>query len=218
LSIGFIARCSTPSIRLHAHRVVLRLDVDVGSAALQRGEQGRVHQADDRAGIRRQLVNRERLVAGLVLVQDLHLEAFGGLLEHALRALALLQDGLDGRRRADAHPDQAAQLHANLVDGRQIARVGHDDLERLPVAPVRHERVPQHQIGGDAPEQSEIRMEVVEVDVFELIARGQEARPHLLGGMVNCPAFGFDIERVGLSIRRGGHTQLLSDDRLNSGM
>ena len=107
LSIGRIAGCSTPSIAvLHVHRVVLRLDVDVARAALDRGVDGRVDQPDDRARVGRQLVDGQLLVAGLVFAQDLQLEALGRLLEHARRALALLQDRLDRRRRADRDLDR----------------------------------------------------------------------------------------------------------------
>ena len=36
---------------LHHHRVVVGLDVNVGGAPLQRGEDGRVHQPDDGADV-----------------------------------------------------------------------------------------------------------------------------------------------------------------------
>ena len=48
---------------LHVHRVVLRLDVDVAGAALDRGVDRRVHQPDDRARVGRQLLDRQLLVA-----------------------------------------------------------------------------------------------------------------------------------------------------------
>ena len=84
---------------LHVHRVVLRLDVDVARAALDRGVDRRVDQPDDRARVRRELLDGERLVAAVVFAEDLELEALGRILEHALRALALLQNRLDRRRR-----------------------------------------------------------------------------------------------------------------------
>ena len=177
LSIGSIACYSTPSMRyLTCDRVVLGLDVDVGGAALERLEDDRVDEPDDRAGVRRELVDGEGLFARLVLAEELHLEAFGGLLEHALRALALLQNRLDRRRRADAHADRRAQLDADLVDRLQVARIGHDDQERLAVAAVRHEPVAQHQVGRDAPEQRVVRMEVLEIDELQLVALGQPPR------------------------------------------
>jgi hypothetical protein len=40
-----------------------------------------------------------------------------------------------------------------LVDHRQVGRVGDDDDERLALAAVRHEAVAQHQVGRDRPEQ-----------------------------------------------------------------
>ena len=94
---------------LHVHRVVAGLDVDVARAPLDRGVDRRVDQPDDRADVAGQPLDGEVLVAGLVVLEDLQLEAFGRLLEHALRALALLQDRLDRRRRADRHLDRRAQ-------------------------------------------------------------------------------------------------------------
>ena len=48
---------------LHVHRVVLRLDVDVARAALDRRVDRRVHQPDDRARVRRELVDGQLVVA-----------------------------------------------------------------------------------------------------------------------------------------------------------
>ena len=89
---------------LHVDRVVLRLDVDVARAPLDRGVDRRVDQPDDRADVARQPLDGEAVVAVLLFLQQLQLEALGRLLEHALRALALLQDRLDGRARPDRRP------------------------------------------------------------------------------------------------------------------
>ena len=80
---------------LHVHRVVLRLDVDVARAPLDRRVDRRVDEPDDRARVGRQLVDRELLVARLVLAQDLELEALGRLLEDA-RASSRSSSGSPG--------------------------------------------------------------------------------------------------------------------------
>ena len=108
---------------LHVHRVVLRLDVDVAGAPLDGGVDRRVDEADDRARVGRQLLDGELLVAGVVLAQDLELEALGRFLEHARRALALLQDRLDRRGRSDRDPDRRRQQQRQLVDHRQVGRI-----------------------------------------------------------------------------------------------
>ena len=106
-------------------------------------------------------------VACLVFAEQLQLEALGRLLEHARRALALLQDGLDGRRRADRDLDVRGQEDRQLVDHRQVGRIGHDDHERVPLPVRRHEPVSQHEVGRDRPE--EIVVEVV-------VRRGRRTR------------------------------------------
>ena len=95
---------------LHAHRVVLRLDVDVAGAALDGREDRRVDQPDDRAVVARQPLDGEVVFARVLVLEDLDLELLGGLVEHALRALALLEDRLD--RRAARRPSPAPACRA----------------------------------------------------------------------------------------------------------
>ena len=92
---------------LHVHRVVLRLDVDVARAPLDRA--CRCVVSTSRMTGLESAVSLSTVSCSspvLVLAQDLQLEALGRFLEHALRALALLQDRLDRRRRADRHLDR----------------------------------------------------------------------------------------------------------------
>ena len=123
LSIGFIAGCSTPSMRYFTlHRVVLRLDVDVRGAALQRGEHHRVDQPDDRARVRGQLVDRQVLFARLVLARG----SASGSLRWLPRARAVelslffridwIADGVPTQTRIGV-----AELDADLVDRLQVA-------------------------------------------------------------------------------------------------
>ncbi len=76
---------------------------------------------------------------------------------------------------ADAHADRRAQLHAHLVDRLQVARIGDDDEQRVAVATVRHEAVPQHHIRRNAAEQRVVDVKLLEVDELELIAARQPA-------------------------------------------
>jgi hypothetical protein len=88
---------------LHMQAVVVGLEVNIGSAALERGEDGGVDQPDDRADVffRGQLLDRDVFV-GIVVGRD-HVEGqpFGGLVEHALRLLGLLEQVGDLRERRD---------------------------------------------------------------------------------------------------------------------
>ena len=85
-----------------------------------RREHRRVHEPDDRARVRRELLDGQLLLAGLVLAQDLDLEALGGLLENALRALALLENRLNRRRRADAPDGVASCTPTSSIIGRSL--------------------------------------------------------------------------------------------------
>ena len=166
---------------LHVHRVVAGLDVDVARAPLNGREDRRIDELDDRADVAREPLDGEVLVEVVVVLEELNLEALGRLFEHALRALALLEDRLDRRPRADRHRDRRAEQLRQLVEHRQVGRVRDHDDERLALALVRHERVPQHQIRGNRPEQLLIDREVIHVDEFEPIPLGQALRGLVLG-------------------------------------
>jgi hypothetical protein len=124
----------------------------------------------------RHLLDRELLVALLVLVEDRQLEALSRVLEVARRALALLEDRLDGGRRRDHHLDRRAEQHAQLVDHRQIGRVADHDHQRVAVAPVRHEPVAQHQFRGNRPEQIVVDVEMRQVEERQPVPIGQVLR------------------------------------------
>ena len=187
---------------LHVHRIVLRLDVDVARAALDRRIERRVDQPDDRALVRGQLVDGQ-LVVELVLAQDLQLKTLGRLFEDALRALALLQDRLNRRRRADGDLDRRRQQHRQLVDHRQVGRIRHDDDERCALAAVGNEAVPQHQVRGNRAEQLVIDAELRQVDERQPVALGQPARVRRLGRLLGGGGFrDADVQVVGPFRRR----------------
>ena len=179
LSIGRIAGCSTPSMRYFT--CTASSCVSMWMSLARRWSAVKIVESTSRmTGLvsARQLLDGEVLVAVLVLAQDLHLEALGGFLEHALRALALLQDRLDRRRRA--RPSTLIGVPSSTPSSSIIGRsVGsrHDDDQRLPFAPVRHEAVAQHQIRGDRAEQLVVDAELREVDELEPVALGQPPRP-----------------------------------------
>ena len=180
---------------LHVDRIVARFDVDVAGTALNRGIDGRIDEPDDRAGIGRQLVDGQLFVAGLVFAKELQLEALGRLLEHARRALALFQDGLNGRRRADGDLDVRRQQHCQLVDHRQVGRVRHDDHERASLAVRRHEAVPQHKVRRDRAEEFVVDVVVNQIDELEPIALGEPLSQGRLGGPLRGGRFGHaDVE------------------------
>ena len=70
----------------------------------------------------------------------------------------------------------ATAEHAELVDHRQIGRIGDDDHERPAVTPVRDEAVAQHQVRRNRTEQLLVDPEVVHVDELEPVPLGKLAR------------------------------------------
>src|SRR5688572_22686605 len=51
----------------------------------------------------------------------------------------------------------------------------------MALAPIRHESVPQHEVGGNAAEEGVIDEELVQVDKLQLVTLCQPARLDLLG-------------------------------------
>src|SRR5215469_77194 len=147
--------------------VVAGLNVNVGSAPLQGGENRRIDEADDRAGVarRRQFVDRQGFFRARVLVFADDGEAFAGFFENALRLLGLLQDVGDLLKRGYLGDDALLQQQADLVDHHQLAGVGNGDGQ-LPVTGLfqRHEVVAEHQFDGDFLEQLVVKLIPAEID------------------------------------------------------
>ena len=100
--------------------------------AAERGKDGRIHQADDRADVARrrgQLSIEIVSSPSLVFANDVEREPFAGFFQHALRLLGLLQDVadlLEGRNLGD---DPLAEQQADLVDHHQLAGIGDRDRQ-----------------------------------------------------------------------------------------
>src|SRR4029077_18615407 len=157
---------------LDHHRVIAGLDVNVGSAPLQRRKNRGIDQPDNRTGVarRRQLVDGKGFfgACGLVLANDS--EAFAGLFQHALRLLGLLQNVRDLLQRGNLGDDTFAQEQADLVDHHQLAGIG--DRNRQP--PVRrlferYEVVAEHQVNRNLLKQIVMKLEVRQVHKFAAI-------------------------------------------------
>ena len=129
--------------------VVAGLDVNIGSAPLQRGENGGINQADDRTGIagRGQLVDGERFFRAGVFVFADDGEAFAGFFEHTLRLLGLFENVRDLLQRGNFSDDALLQQQADLVDHHQLAGIGDGD-GKLAVRGLfeRDEVVAEHQL------------------------------------------------------------------------
>ncbi len=89
---------------LDDQRVVVCFDVNIRGAAFERGEDGRIDQADDRADVffRGQLLDRDVFIRVVFAGDDVKGQPLGRFIEHALRLLRFLEQVGDLRERGDA--------------------------------------------------------------------------------------------------------------------
>ena len=123
-------------------------------------------------------VDREGLLALLVLGDELHPEVLGRLVEDPLRGLALLEDVGDRGAAADLDPQRQADEELELVEAHDVGRVGADDRHRR--ARVRlsgHEVVAEHPLHRDRAEEVGVDAEREEVDVGKPQPLGERDAP-----------------------------------------
>ena len=150
--------------------------MDIAGAALNRVEEGRVDEFDDRRRIGGDLVEREDLLAFFVLLNQLDPEVLGRLVEHPLHALGLLQDLLDGSTRADLGLHGPTEQGLELVHLDDVRRVRHDDDEAPVLLRLGDEEIAEHELEGHGPEEVVVDPEARDVDELEPVHTG-----HLLG-------------------------------------
>ena len=166
------------------NRIVLCLDVNVAGAALNGGVDRRVDELDDGADVARQPLDGQLVFANFLLAQELQLKALGSVLENTLRALALLENRLNGRPRAHGDSHGRAEQERQFVDHRQIARIRDDDHQGPAVAAVRHEAVSQHEISRNGPEKLLVDPEFFHIDELQAVPLGQATSVGQLGRRV----------------------------------
>ena len=161
---------------LDVHRIVVALDVNVGGAALERGEDGGVDQADDGAdvlGFAGQLLDRDVFVGVFVAGEHVEGEAFAGFVENALRLLGFLEQVGNLRERGDARHDALAEQAGDFVEHHQARRIADSDDERVGLLLDGHEVVAEHELDGHGAQQVVLNLEVLQVDEFGVIAPRQ---------------------------------------------
>ena len=172
---------------LDGHFLVARFDVDIAGAPFERVEDGGIHQLDDGCDVAvggGELVDRERLVVGLLAAHHVEREALGHLFEHALGLLGLLEQVGDLRQRGYLDPQLFVEQQRQFVDQVEVARIGQGDIERAVLRPQRHEVVPEHQVHGDRPEQLVVDGAFPQIDVLAPVPRGHRARLLGFGGRI----------------------------------
>ncbi len=161
---------------LDVEGVVVGLDVDVGGAALESGEDGGIDQADDGADVffAGQLLDGDVFV-GLVFVasEDVEGEAFAGFVEDALRLLGFLEQVGDLRERGDAGDDAVAEQAGDFVEHHEARGIADGDDQGVGLLLDGHEVVAEHQLDGDGAQKVVLNLEVFEVNEFGAIAGSQ---------------------------------------------
>ena len=168
---------------LHDHLGIARFDVDVAGAPLERREDHGVHQANHgaHAGVARELLHGNVFVAVFFLADHLKREAFGGLVEHALRLLGAFQQVADLRGGGDLDLKALAEQKREFVGELQLARIDHGDHQGRIVRLERHEVVAEHQLGGNAAEKLRVDPLLGEIDERAAVAFRQTAGLLALG-------------------------------------
>jgi hypothetical protein len=190
------------------HLLLLRLEVDVGGAALDGLGDDALDELDDRRvlarraevdGLRREVVERAAAVAvgrrevGKLLVERLQL---GRRPSPAapVRVVDPLEHRLDVRRRRDRRADLVAGHHGDVVDGEHVRGVGHRDEQRaFGGEGDRHglvalDRGGRDELGGVGIDAVELKVEVVEAEALgdrarEVALADRAGRDeHALGG------------------------------------
>ena len=158
---------------LDVERVVVGLDVDVGGATLERGEDGGVDQADDGADvfIAGQLFDGDVFVGIAVIAgDDVEGEAFAGFVEDALRLFGLLEQVGDLRERGDARDDAVAKEAGDFVEHHEARGIADRDDEHIGLLFDGHEVVAEHQFHRNGAEEVVLDLEVFEINKFGAIA------------------------------------------------
>ena len=161
------------------HRIVVGLDVNVGGAALESGEDGGVDQADDGADVffAGQLLDGDVFVGVFVAGEHVEGEPFAGFVEHALRLLGFLQQVGNLRERGHAGDDAMAEQAGDLVEHHQARRVADRNHQRVGLLLDGHEVVAEHQLDRHRAQQVVLDLEVLQVDELGVIARAPAPRP-----------------------------------------
>jgi hypothetical protein len=202
-----------------AQFLLVRLDVDVAGALLDRRHQHHVHQLDDR---RLLALPGERLGADLLEVLE-HLHV-GGVAErhlferpgrHVERArpargrglrcarVVLLQRLVDGRLRRHDRLDVVARHELDVVHGEHVRRVGHRDRQRRARAAERDDLVLLGGLGRDEPDDGRVDLELGEVDGGHAVLLAQQRRDVVVLDEPELDQVQAELPPVGLLVVQG---------------
>ena len=131
--------------------------MNIAGSPLKCSENDRIHEADDRARFALgDLLDRDRLFTGFVLADQIQLEPFGRLFEHALRRFRFLQQILNFRKRGDVDDQRAAEQGRDFVNDDKITRIRHGHDKRISLHPQGYKVVPEHQVDLGRMEQLQV--------------------------------------------------------------
>ncbi len=174
----------TVHAQAHHELVALRLDVDVARALLDRAMQQPVRETDDRPalGLAHQLLDGLALVALGVRIHDHFVLALDDALNDLVHRAVEVVVALDGReelaRGGEHRLDEHAGVEAEVLERRDVERVGHGHDQRVPAFDLDREReVPARHLLLDLREGQLVgrhHVEVEERDVELPLEQGEE--------------------------------------------
>jgi hypothetical protein len=154
------------------------LDVDVRRRLLDRVGQDQVHQLDDR-GVLGGLAELRGVDGVLVVLQRLDVlvvERLHDVFDHAGRIVVLVDRVPDGGLRRDDGLDLEPGHELDVVDGEDVARVGHGDGEDVACAIDGDDLVFLRDLGRDELNDDPVDLEVGQVDGGDAVLAAQERR------------------------------------------
>uniref|UniRef100_E6QI37 Uncharacterized protein n=1 Tax=mine drainage metagenome TaxID=410659 RepID=E6QI37_9ZZZZ len=152
--------------------IVIGFDMDVRGAALERGKDGGVDEADDGAKvfIGGKLLDRDAFVRVFLAGDDVEGESFAGFIENALGLFRFLEQVGDLRERGDARLDAAAEEAGNLVEDHEFRWVADGDDENVVALFEWDEVIAKHQLDGNGAQEVVLDFEVLEVGKLGAVA------------------------------------------------
>jgi hypothetical protein len=155
--------------------IVVGFDVDVGGAALERGEDGGVDQTNDGADVffAGQLLNGDVFVLVFIASEHVEGEAFARFVENALRLLGFLEQVGDLREGGDAGEDAVTEEAGDFVEHHEAGGIADSDDQQVLLLLDGHEVVAEHELDRDGAEKIVLDFEVFEVDEFCMVAACQ---------------------------------------------
>ena len=166
----------------HAEALLVRLDVDIRRLLLDRGEQDRVAQLDDRrlAGLVLEIDDVDGLVGDRGEVDVVDVELADHLIEIGALVVVARQRRLEARLRRDDRLDVVLGEELELVDRVDVRRIGHRDDQRRAVAADRDDLMLLADLARHELEHARVDLDLRQVDRRQAVLLRDELSQRLV--------------------------------------